>query len=169
MKCMSHARAAAAWTCRCRRLQSLPPQASRHQQGNFVPVPAVLLSSVLDCYRFLLCVCLLTQCCVCPGTHCIFLLACRCVHDCVAGLVVASYILGRSARLLATSSCCVFCYYWLSYVYVSGHLLCFLLACCSCMIVVTGLWLFGVGLLMACDLLQKKRKERKHLFIEQIY
>ena len=40
-------------------------------------------------------------------------------------------------------------------------LFCWLAA--ACMIVVTGLWLFGVGLLMACDLLQKK--ERKQAFV----
>ena len=109
--------------------------------------------------------CVLADLVLCVSGHplyffCWLAVACMIV---VAGLVVASYILGRSARLLATSSCCVFGYYWLSYVYVSGHLLCFLLACCSCMIVVTGLWLFGVGLLMACDLLQKK--ERKQAFV----
>ena len=71
-----------------------------------------------------MCACWLSDVCVQAPIVFFCWLAAACMIV-VASLVVASYILGRSARLLATSSCCVFGYYWLSYVYVSGHLLCF--------------------------------------------
>ncbi|XBI45884.1 hypothetical protein VPH35_110263 [Triticum aestivum] len=125
MKCMSHARAAAPWTRQCRRLQSLPP---RHPVASKVILFRSQLSSYPPCLiatgSCCVCACRLSIVCVRAPIVFFYWLAVACMIV-VAGLVVASYILGRSARFLATSSCCVFGYYWLSYVYVSGHLLCF--------------------------------------------